>query len=44
MLLDQGAAISTKGGLFGNVFHVASWHGRKKVMQVLLDRGADINA
>ncbi|KAL4867877.1 hypothetical protein BDV12DRAFT_186298 [Aspergillus spectabilis] len=36
--------INTKGGRCGNALQAASFRGHEKVVQILLDQGADINA
>ncbi len=36
--------INAQGGLYGNALHAASWGGHEKVVQMLLDQGAEVNA
>ncbi|KAL3488651.1 hypothetical protein BJX62DRAFT_253118 [Aspergillus germanicus] len=36
--------INAQGGRFGNALQAASYGGHEKVMQLLLDRGAEVNA
>ena len=44
MLLDKGAEINAQGGHFGSALQAASDRGRDKVVQLLIDHGAKINA
>jgi ankyrin repeat protein len=41
LLLDKGAE---QGGHHGNALQAASSRGQEKVVQLLLDKGADVNA
>jgi ankyrin repeat protein len=43
MLLDQGADINAQGGEYGSALQAASFSNHKKVVQMLVDQGADIN-
>jgi ankyrin repeat protein len=44
MLLNKGADFNAQEGYYGNNLHAASYSGYEKVVQRLLDRGADVNA
>jgi hypothetical protein len=44
LLLDNGADVNAKGGLFGNVLQLASMGHDKEIVQLLLDNGANVNA
>jgi len=41
-LLDRGADVNARGGLYGSAVSAASYGGHYQVMQLLLDKGADI--
>lgn len=41
---DGGAECEIEFGLFGNALHLAAFSGNASLVQLLLDRGADINA
>lgn len=41
-LLDRGAEVNVQGGKCGSALQAASWDGNEDVVQLLLDRGADI--
>lgn len=43
ILLDRGADVNTKGGFCGNALQAAADGGHEKVVQMLLDQGADIS-
>jgi len=40
ILLDRGADVNAEGGFDGNALQAAFSRGHKKVVQILLDRGA----
>ncbi|KAF5967354.1 ankyrin repeat protein [Fusarium bulbicola] len=40
----RGADINAEGGFYGNALNTASSRGNREVVQLLLDRGADVNA
>ncbi|KAJ6161291.1 hypothetical protein N7470_004687 [Penicillium chermesinum] len=42
MLLDRGADVNTHDRLYGSALHAACIRGHSNVVQVLVDRGADI--
>ncbi|KXH69656.1 hypothetical protein CSAL01_13723 [Colletotrichum salicis] len=44
MLLDKGADVNAQGGENGNALQAASLDGNKEVIQMLLDKGADIKS
>lgn len=45
LLLDNGANVNAKCGLFGNALQCASLRkGAKEIVQLLLDKGANVNA
>lgn len=44
MLLDKGANVSAQGGRYGNALQAASYRGYEKVVQILLEKGANVNA
>ena len=43
MLLDKGADVNAQGGRCGNALQAASYESCDKVVQMLLDRGANID-
>jgi ankyrin repeat protein len=43
MLLDRGADVNAEGGQYGSALQAASYKGHDKIVQMLLDRGADIH-
>ncbi|KAJ5651137.1 NACHT nucleoside triphosphatase [Penicillium longicatenatum] len=42
--LKLSEIVNAQGGRLGNALQAASWGGHEKVVQMLLDQGADINA
>ena len=44
MLLNMDAAINAQGGRYGNTLQAASYQCRKKVVELLLNKGADVSA
>jgi ankyrin repeat domain-containing protein 50 len=42
--MDAGADIKAQSGKYGNTLQAASVGGHEKVVQMLIDEGADINA
>lgn len=42
MLLDRGAAVDAQSGHYGSALQAASYYGHQ-IVQMLLDRGADVN-
>lgn len=43
LLLDQGADVKAQGGEYGNAIQAASNGSHKRVVQMLLDQGGDVN-
>ena len=43
MLLNKGANVNAQGGRYGNALYAASSGGHDQVVQILLDKEADIN-
>jgi ankyrin repeat protein len=43
MLLDRGADVNAQGGRYGSALQAASSEGHDKIVQLLLDKGADVN-
>jgi ankyrin repeat protein len=44
MLLDKGADVNARGGVFGNVLQAAVARGCTTIVELLLERGADVDA
>ena len=44
MLLNAGADVNARGGLYGNALEAAVAKGPTKTIQILLTAGADVNA
>ena len=44
LLLDKGAYINAQGGYYDNALEAASRNGHDKVVQLLLDKGAVLDA
>ena len=42
-LTEQGAIINAQGGIYGNALQAASGGGYKEIVQLLLEKGADIH-
>lgn len=42
--MDQGANANAQGGIYGNALQAASYQGHEKVVQQLLEKGADVSA
>ena len=42
LLLDKGAEVNAQGGRFGNALQAALEGGYKKIVQLLLDKGAEV--
>ena len=43
-MLENGANVEAKGGTHGNALAAASIKGRMEVVQILLEKGADVEA
>ncbi|KAK5110035.1 hypothetical protein LTR85_001793 [Meristemomyces frigidus] len=43
-LLAHGSEVKAQGGRYGNALQAASVRGREKVVQMLLNAGAEVNA
>lgn len=43
-LLGYGADVNAQGGWYGNALQAASFGGYREIVQVLVDKGADVNA
>ncbi|KAK1993616.1 purine and uridine phosphorylase [Colletotrichum falcatum] len=41
-LLNKGADVNAQGGYYGNALQAASYGGHKNIVQMLLDRGANV--
>jgi ankyrin repeat domain-containing protein 50 len=41
---DGRALVNAQGGFYGNVLQAASWGGHEKVVQILMNAGADVHA
>ena len=44
LLLDTGAEMSAKGGVYGNALRIAIQRGELELVQLLPDNGADANS
>lgn len=44
LLLDHGADVNAKGGIYSGAIHAAAYKDQETVVRLLLDYGADINA
>ena len=44
MLLERGADVTAQGGECGNALQAVSFRGDEKVVAMLIERGADVNA
>ena len=44
LLLEHGAEVNARGGLYGNALQDADDAGAKDIVGLLLEHGADINA
>jgi ankyrin repeat domain-containing protein 50 len=44
MLIDTGAEVNAQGGLYDNALQAASVEDREKVVRILMDAGAEVNA
>lgn len=42
MLLDRGADTNAQGGAYGNALQAAPLGGNERVIQMLLERGANV--
>ncbi len=42
MLLNKGAEVNAQGGEYGNALQAASSGGHEKVVQTLLNKGAEV--
>lgn len=43
-LVEMGANVNAKGGMYGNALQAASFNGHERVVQLLLEKRANINA
>jgi ankyrin repeat protein len=41
LLLDNGADVNARGGIYGNALNAASYNGHEQVEKLLIDKGAD---
>jgi ankyrin repeat protein len=44
LLLENGAEVNAKGGLYGNALQAASYGGNEAIVKLLLENGAEVNA
>ena len=44
LLLENGADVNAKGGIFWNALHAASQRGEEAIVKLLLENGAEVNA
>jgi ankyrin repeat protein len=44
LLLEQGADVNAQGGEYGNALLASSYGGHNKIVQLLLEHRADVNA
>lgn len=42
-MLNNGADVNIQGGKYGNVFQAVLFKGHKKIVQILVDKNADVN-
>ncbi|TLD10645.1 hypothetical protein PgNI_05148 [Pyricularia grisea] len=42
-VLNNGADVNIRGGRYGNAFQAALLKGYKKIIQILVDRGTDVD-
>jgi ankyrin repeat protein len=42
--LDKGADVNAQGGYYGNALYTTSLRGDQEIVNLLLDKEADINA
>ena len=44
LLLENGAEVNAKGGIFGNALQAASFIRNEEIVKLLLENGAEVNA
>lgn len=44
ILLEMGAEVNEQHGRYGNVLQAVSYGGHEKIVELLLSKGADVNA